>query len=204
MTTDAPCIGVLALQGDVSEHVRAIEAAGGRALEVRDADGLERVHGLVIPGGESTTVGMLLTRFALLEPLRRRIERGLPVYGTCTGLILLSRAIDDGLEGQPHLGCLDVRVRRNGYGRQLQSFEADIEMRLGGDVPAVVRAVFIRAPKIVATGGAVEVLAWHDGVAVAVRQGSLLATSFHPELTRDCRVHALFVEMCRAAVPISS
>ena len=191
-----PSVGVLALQGDVGEHVRAFEAAGTAAVEVRTASELASVSGLVIPGGESTTVGKLLARFELLEPLRARIAAGMPVYGTCAGLILLAREAVDGLEGQPLLGSMDLRVRRNGYGRQLQSFEADLDLTLPDQPAGRFHAVFIRAPKILETGPEVQVLARHDGVPVAVRQGALLATSFHPELTPDSRIHGYFASMC--------
>lgn len=192
-------VGVLALQGDVGEHVQALRAAGATAAEVRTAGQLAAVDGLVIPGGESTTVGKLLARFDLLAPLRARIDRGMPVYGTCAGLILLAREAVDGLEGQPLLGCMDVRVRRNGYGRQLQSFEADIDVALSGQPAGPFHAVFIRAPKVLEAGPQATVLARHDDVPVALRQDNLLATSFHPELAPDVRFHAFFVDMCRSA-----
>jgi 5'-phosphate synthase pdxT subunit len=189
---------VLALQGDVSEHARAIERAGASAGEVRTPSELDTVDGLIIPGGESTTVGKLLQRFGLLDPLRARIEAGMPVYGTCTGLILLARDIEEGMEGQPLLGKLDVRVRRNAFGRQRESFEADLDLDLPDQPPGPFRGVFIRAPLVVSVGDGVEVLGRHEGEIVAVRQGTLLATAFHPELTGDARLHAHFAAMCRA------
>jgi 5'-phosphate synthase pdxT subunit len=184
---------VLALQGDVPEHMRALEEAGADPVKVRTAAELEAVDGLVIPGGESTTVGMLLERFNLMEPLRQRIEEGLPVFGTCTGLILLAREIEG--SAQPRIGGLDVTVRRNAYGRQVDSFEADIPAPALGDQP--VRAVFIRAPQVTRVGTDVEVLAEGDAGPVVVRQGSILGAAFHPELTGERRIHRLFVDMAR-------
>lgn len=199
MVAPRPVVGVLALQGDVVEHARALERVGADVVAVRDAATLAAVDGIVLPGGESTTVGMLLARFELLEPLRSRIAEGMPVYGTCTGLILLAREAVDGLEGQPLLGCMDVRVQRNGYGRQLQSFEAPVDVSLAGSPEGPFPAVFIRAPKIISTGPAVEILARHDAVPVAVRERHMLASSFHPELTEDLRMHAFFAAMCQSA-----
>ena len=193
----APVIGVLALQGDVREHVRALEAAGARVVPVRSAAELEGLDGLVVPGGESTAIGRLLRVFDVLDPLREQLRSGLPAYGSCAGMVLLADEVVDGLAGQPLLGGLDVTVRRNAFGRQVDSFEADVPLAglPGGDV----HAVFIRAPWVERVGEGVEVLAEAAGHPVAVRQGALLATSFHPELTGDLRVHALFVEMVRAA-----
>jgi 5'-phosphate synthase pdxT subunit len=187
-------IGVLAMQGDVAEHVAALRRAGAQPVEVRLPGDLEDLAGLVIPGGESTTIGKLLAEWQVLDPLRRAIERGFPVWGTCAGAILLAKDVRDALPGQPLLGVMEITVRRNAFGRQVQSFEIDL------DVPAVGKrpyhAVFIRAPKIEAVGPGAEVLArLPDGTIVAARQGHLLATSFHPELTGDLRFHRLFLRM---------
>jgi pyridoxal 5'-phosphate synthase pdxT subunit len=185
-------IGVLGLQGDVREHLRALDATGAGTVVVKHAQELESVDGLVLPGGESTTIGKLLDRFELLEPLRLRVARGMPLYGTCAGMILMARAIT-GQEDAPYrLGVMDLCVRRNAYGRQLDSFEADLDVD-GLDEPF--RAVFIRAPAVDGSGDEVEVLASHDGRPVLVRQGHMLASSFHPEMTDDPRVHEMFVDM---------
>ncbi|WP_239340151.1 pyridoxal 5'-phosphate synthase glutaminase subunit PdxT [Frankia sp. CiP3] len=186
-------VGVLALQGDVREHVRALAAAGAHPLEVRHAAELSAVDGLVLPGGESTTIGRLLRVFDLLEPLRLAIAAGLPVFGSCAGMILLAREVLDAAPGQPLLAGLDVVVRRNAFGRQVDSFEADID--LIGVAGGPVRAVFIRAPWVEKVGDEVEVLGQVGDRIVAVRQGSLLATAFHPELTGDIRIHQLFVDI---------
>jgi len=192
---DAPVIGVLAYQGDVREHLRALAAAGARAVEVRTLADLDRVDGLIIPGGESTVIGKLAARFGLLEPLRQRARAGLPVFGTCAGMILLAREV----EGPPQdlLGVLDVRVRRNAFGRQVASFEAEVDVK--GLDGGPVSGAFIRAPWVAEAGPDVEVLAEVDGKVVAVRQGNLLATAFHPELTGERRLHAWFVDLARAA-----
>ncbi len=186
-------VGVLALQGGVREHVRALEAVGAAAVEVRRAGELASVQGLVIPGGESTTMGRLLGVFGLLDPLRQQVAGGLPVFGSCAGMILLARDVLDGRPGQPLVGGLDVVVRRNAFGRQVDSFEVDVDV--AGVAGGPVHAVFIRAPWVEKVGDGAEVLARVDGHVVAVRQGGLLATSFHPELTRDTRLHRLFVGM---------
>ena len=191
MAQQKPRIGVLALQGDVPEHVRALEEAGADAVAVKTREGLQQVDGLVIPGGESTTVGMLLERFDLMEPLKERVSDGMPVFGTCTGLILLANEIEG--SGQPRIGGLSVAVKRNAYGRQVDSFEADIPAEALGEHP--VHAVFIRAPQITRVEPGVEVLAETDAGPVLVRQGRLLGATFHPELTPDRRIHRLFVEM---------
>ena len=195
MTPAPPLIGVLALQGDVREHVAALEDAGARTVLVRTAAHLEGLDGLVVPGGESTAIGRLLDVFGLLAPLRAGVRAGLPTYGSCAGMVLLADEVVDGLPGQPLLGGLDVTVRRNAFGRQVASFETDLPVQgvPGGDV----HAVFIRAPWVERVGDDVEVLARAGGHPVVVRQGALLATSFHPELTGDRRVHAMFVEMVR-------
>ncbi|HEX2049913.1 MAG TPA: pyridoxal 5'-phosphate synthase glutaminase subunit PdxT [Actinomycetota bacterium] len=187
-------VGVLGLQGDVREHVRAVAAAGATPAVVKRADELADADALVLPGGESTTIGKLLDRFGLLEPLRARARAGMPLYGTCAGLILMARDVVGEHDAPHRLGVLDVAVRRNAYGRQVESFEADLDVA-GRDEPF--RAVFIRAPAIEETGADVEVLARHEGRPVLVRQGRLLASSFHPELSNDASVHELFVALAR-------
>jgi 5'-phosphate synthase pdxT subunit len=187
---------VLALQGDVSEHSGAVDRAGGVPVEVRLPAHLDGLDGLIIPGGESTAIGKLLHEWGLLVPLRERIVAGFPVWGTCAGAILLAKDVRDALPGQPLLGVMDVAVRRNAFGRQVQSFEAALDVPALGSPPFP--AVFIRAPKIESVGPAVEVLArLPDGSIVAARQGHLLATAFHPELTPDTRFHRYFAHMCR-------
>ncbi|MEU5916675.1 pyridoxal 5'-phosphate synthase glutaminase subunit PdxT [Streptomyces sp. NPDC004288] len=190
-----PVIGVLALQGDVREHLIALAAADAVARPVRRPEELAEVDGLVIPGGESTTISKLADLFGLMEPLRERIAGGMPVYGTCAGLIMLAEKILDPRSGQETFGGIDMIVRRNAFGRQNESFEAAVTVA-GIDTP--VEGVFIRAPWVESIGAEVEVLAEHGGHIVAVRQGRALATSFHPELTGDHRIHALFVDMVRA------
>lgn len=192
-------IGVLALQGDVREHARALTAVGAVAVPVRRLAELESVDGLVLPGGESTTIDKLLRAFGLFEPLRERIAAGLPVYGSCAGMILLADRVLDAQPGQRTLGGLDMTVRRNAFGRQVDSFEVDVDVR--GVPGGPFRAVFIRAPWVEDVGPAVEVLAripgsgGDTGRIVAVQQGALLATSFHPELGGDQRMHAHFLRM---------
>ncbi|MER6831082.1 pyridoxal 5'-phosphate synthase glutaminase subunit PdxT [Streptosporangium sp. NPDC000563] len=193
--TIVPTIGVFALQGDVREHTRSLEAVGARAVAVRRPRELEAVDGLVIPGGESTTMWKLAETFELLEPLRMRIKAGMPAYGSCAGMIMLADRIEGGIEGQQTIGGIDMVVRRNAFGRQVDSFEADIDFAGRGTT----RAVFIRAPWVESVGSEVEVLALAEpgDRIVAVRQGPLLATSFHPELTGDVGVHSYFAEMVR-------
>ncbi|MEU7003984.1 pyridoxal 5'-phosphate synthase glutaminase subunit PdxT [Nonomuraea sp. NPDC046570] len=187
-----PTIGVLALQGDVREHARMLEEAGATATAVRRPAELDAVDGLVIPGGESTTMWKLAEIFDMLEPLRLRVKEGLPVYGSCAGMIMLADRIEGGVEGQQTIGGIDMTVRRNAFGRQVDSFESDLTFD-----GQVVHAVFIRAPWVESVGPEVEVLAVAEpgDRIVAVRQGPLLATSFHPELTGDTRVHEYFVSM---------
>jgi 5'-phosphate synthase pdxT subunit len=202
-------VGVLALQGDVREHAAMLERAGARAVPVRRAGELSEVDGLVLPGGESTTMSRLLESFELLEPLRARVAGGMPAFGSCAGMILLARQALDGRADQQQLGGLDIVVRRNAFGRQVDSFEEDLEFAGLEDGP--LHAVFIRAPWVEKVGDGVEVLArvpentesratgdTADRI-VAVRQGAVLATAFHPELTGDERVHRLFVEIVREA-----
>jgi 5'-phosphate synthase pdxT subunit len=194
-----PVVGVLALQGDVPEHLRALEAAGAAATPVRRPEELERVDGLVIPGGESTTLWRLSVAFDVLEPLRKLIAEGLPAFGSCAGMIMLADRIADGAEGQLTCGGIDMTVRRNAFGRQVDSFERDIDLTgLGGGL----RAVFIRAPWVEQTGPAVSILGTDQGTGriVAVRQGPLLATAFHPELTPDRRIHRLFVDIVKDTI----
>ncbi|MDH2392299.1 pyridoxal 5'-phosphate synthase glutaminase subunit PdxT [Streptomyces sp. HNM0663] len=192
-----PVIGVLALQGDVREHLVALAAADAVARPVRRPEELAEVDALVIPGGESTTMSKLAALFGMAEPLRERIRSGMPVYGTCAGLIMLADKILDPRSGQETFGGIDMIVRRNAFGRQNESFEAAVEV--AGVPGGPVEGVFIRAPWVESVGAAAEVLAEYDGHIVAVRQGNVLATSFHPELTGDHRLHALFAEMVRAA-----
>ena len=193
----SPVIGVLALQGDVAEHRRAVTGTGATAVAVRRPAELDELDGLIIPGGESTTMWKLADVFELMEPLRKRIADGLPVFGSCAGMIMLATNLLDRIEGQETLGGLDVTVRRNAFGRQVDSFESDIDLK-GVDGPPF-RAVFIRAPWVEQAGPGVEVLGTEPrtGRIVAVRQGPVLATSFHPELTRDGRIHQLFSEIVR-------
>jgi 5'-phosphate synthase pdxT subunit len=202
---------VLALQGDIAEHLRALRAAGAHPVPVRRPGELDAVDALVIPGGESTTMWKLATAFELMDPLRKRIEAGMPAFGSCAGMIMLADRLLDGVDGQQTFGGIDMAVRRNAFGRQVDSFERDIAMK-GIDGPPV-RAVFIRAPWVEEIGPAAEALGWDaghwdaghrgsatgptggDGKIVAVRQGPLLATSFHPELTGDSRIHRFFVDI---------
>jgi pyridoxal 5'-phosphate synthase pdxT subunit len=198
-----PTIGVFALQGDVREHLTVLTSLGANAVRVRRPAELDEIDGLVLPGGESTTMVKLAVTFDLFEPLRKRVAEGLPSFGSCAGMIMLADRIEDGIAGQPTLGGLDVVVRRNAFGRQVESFEADL--CVAGIAGAPVHAVFIRAPWVESTGANVEVLARveggpADGRVVAVRGGvhdHLLATSFHPELTGDPRVHELFLKIVR-------
>ena len=196
-------IGVLALQGDVREHIAALTAAGAEAMPVRRPDELAAIDGLVLPGGESTTIAKLARAFDLIEPLRKTIAAGLPVYGSCAGMILLADRIVDGTADQETFGGLDVTVRRNAFGRQIDSFEEDVT--IDGLSGGPVHAVFIRAPWVESVGPAATPLAAvitgpAAGKVVVVRQRQLLATSFHPELMGDGRVHAYFCDMVRNAV----
>jgi pyridoxal 5'-phosphate synthase pdxT subunit len=193
-----PVVGVLALQGDVPEHLRALEATGARPTAVRRPEELDRVDGLVIPGGESTTLWRLSVAFDVLEPLRKLIGEGLPAFGSCAGMIMLADRLADGVEGQQTYGGIDMAVRRNAFGRQVHSFERDISLA-GGVTEGPFRAVFIRAPWVEQTGPDVAILGTDLGTGriVAVRQGQLLATAFHPELTPDRRIHQLFVDIVK-------
>ena len=209
MQQGRPTIGVLAVQGDVREHLRSLTDAGADAVAVRRQAELAQVDALVLPGGESTTIDKLMRIFELRDPIRARIAEGMPAYGSCAGMILLADTILDGTHDQQTLGGLRITVRRNAFGRQVDSFECDLQMPALGQEP--VHAVFIRAPWVEETGEGVEVLArvpeghgLASGHPVAVRQGNLLATSFHPEVTGDERVHAYFVEMVQAALATGS
>ncbi len=192
-----PQVGVLALQGDVAEHIRALTAAGADAAAVRRPEELDRAEGLVIPGGESTTIWKLIDIFGLADQLRKRISDGMPVFGSCAGMIMLADRLPDPASGQETLGGVDMTVRRNAFGRQVDSFERDLD--IGGLAGGPFRAVFIRAPWVEDVGPGVEILATDPGTSriVAVRQGRALATSFHPELTPDWRIHEMFVDMVR-------
>ena len=185
-----PTVGVLALQGDFREHLAAVAAVGAVGVEVRLPADLEAIDALIIPGGESTTIGRLAVLYGMIDPLRESIEQGMPVYGTCAGMIFLGRAVTDG--DQPQLDVLDVVVERNAFGRQNESFETELDVK-GLDQP--MHAVFIRAPLIADAGDLVDILATHGGRPVVVRQGSILASSFHPELTNDLRLHEMLIEM---------
>jgi pyridoxal 5'-phosphate synthase pdxT subunit len=184
-------IGILALQGDFEKHAHTLRGLNVAPKEIRDPTDLQHIAGLVLPGGESTTMGKLMDRFSLMEPIRKLIREGMPVFGTCAGMILLAREIED-LE-QPGLRTMDIRVRRNAYGPQIESFETDIHTEIE-DFP-VVRGVFIRAPVVTRIGVHVEVLATHEGTPVILRENNMLAASFHPELTEDTRIHEYFLQM---------
>jgi 5'-phosphate synthase pdxT subunit len=192
-----PRIGVLALQGDFREHLHVVASLGATAVPVRRESELGEVDGLIIPGGESSVIDKLSRTFGIAEPLKVAISSGLPVYGTCAGLIMLADTILDGMAGQQTLGGLDVQVRRNAFGSQRDSFEEDLDVPLLGPDP--VHAVFIRAPVVEAVGSrATAIGVLRDGRVVAVEQGNLLGTSFHPEMTHDYRFHALFLDKARA------
>ncbi len=201
----APVIGVLALQGDVPEHLRALADVGAAAVRVRRPEELHSLDGLVIPGGESTTLWRLSIAFDMLDPLRKLIAAGLPAFGSCAGMIMLADRLADGVAGQQTFGGIDMTVRRNAFGRQVDSFESDITLSglprasSGGADPRPLRAVFIRAPWVEQNGENVAVLGTEErtGRIVAVRQGQLLATAFHPELTADRRIHELFVDIVK-------
>jgi 5'-phosphate synthase pdxT subunit len=191
-------VGVLALQGDFREHIAVLRGLGADAVPVRRPAELSAIDGLVIPGGESSVMDKLSRTFGLRDPLREAIAGGLPVYGTCAGLIMLASSILDGIEGQESLGGIDIDVRRNAFGSQTDSFEVDLEVPAIGDPP--LHAVFIRAPVVERVGEDVTVLAaLSDGRVVAVEQGSILGTSFHPEMTQDHRFHGYFLDRVRSA-----
>jgi len=187
-------IGVLALQGDFREHIATLESIGADAIEVRTVQELERCNGLVIPGGESTVMQKLATNYGLFEPIKNKIHGGLPVLGTCAGLIMLANEIIDGISGQVGFGGLDISVRRNAFGNQLDSFETDLDFL--GIEGAPVHAAFIRAPIVERVGRDVEVLAsLPDGRVVAVRNNNLIGLSFHPEVTGESRIHEMFLQL---------
>jgi len=189
-------IGVLGIQGAIQEHLSTLKKAGVEPTWVKDRKELDSVAALVMPGGESTTMIKLLKRFEMWEALRNRIEDGMPVLATCAGMILLSKTIEN-VVNQDSLGVLDISVRRNGYGRQINSFEVDLQIDEIGPEPF--RAVFIRAPKIESIGGEVRVLTSYEESPVLIRQGNVLAASFHPELTGDLRIHRYFLKIAEAA-----
>jgi len=186
-----PVVGILALQGAFAAHEDALRGLGVETRQVRTPLDLAHVHALVMPGGESTTMSRLLETSQLFEPLQQRLTEGLPVFGTCAGMILLATNVLDGRPDQRSFGVIDIDVRRNGYGRQVDSFETDITV---AGLSAPFHAVFIRAPKVETTGTAVEVLATHDGVPVLARQGPVMVASFHPEITPDARLHEMFLQ----------
>jgi pyridoxal 5'-phosphate synthase pdxT subunit len=197
----APTIGVFALQGDVREHLRMLGDLGVEAITVRRTSELDACDGLVIPGGESTTMAKLARTFDLFEPIRQRVKEGMPAFGTCAGMIMLADRIEDGVRDQETLGGLDITVRRNAFGRQVDSFEGNLDF---GGLDDPVHAIFIRAPWVEEVGDTVEVLARVEegqaaGRIVAVRQGPLMATSFHPEVGGDSRIHGLFVDLVKEA-----
>jgi len=192
-------IGVLAIQGAFTEHEKALARIGVETVEVRLPAHMEGLDGLIIPGGESTTIGQVAQRWGLLEPIRAFAQAGRPVWGTCAGMILMAKEVVDGTPDQSRLGLMDIAIRRNAFGRQVDSFEADLEVPVLGASPF--HAIFIRAPLVERVGEGVEVLAQlDDGKVVAVRQGHLLATAFHPELTEDDRFHRYFVGLSGASV----
>ncbi|MNH96627.1 Glutamine amidotransferase subunit PdxT [compost metagenome] len=185
-------IGVLALQGAVAEHIRAIELAGGEGVAVKRTEQLDELDGLIIPGGESTTIGKLMRTYHFIDKIKTFAKQGKPIFGTCAGLILIAKHITG--QDEAHLELMDIKVARNAFGRQRESFETDLPIK-GIDQP--VRTVFIRAPLIEQVGEGVEVLATYNNQIVAAREGSLLAASFHPELTDDYRLHAYFLDMVK-------
>ncbi|MNJ44682.1 Glutamine amidotransferase subunit PdxT [compost metagenome] len=187
-------VGVLALQGAVSEHIRSIESTGAEGVAVKQPEQLLDVDGLIIPGGESTTIGKLMRKYGFIEAVRQFSSEGKPLFGTCAGLIVMAKEIEGGEE--PHLGVMDISVSRNAFGRQRESFETDLEVK-GLEEP--LRAVFIRAPLITAVGDGVEVLSTYNDEIVTARQGHLLVSSFHPELTDDVALHKYFTEMIQAS-----
>lgn len=187
-------IGILALQGAVAEHIRSIGQAGGEGVAVKRKEQLQDLDGLIIPGGESTTIGKLMRQYGFIDAIREFAGQGKPVFGTCAGLIVLANRLEGGEE--PHLRLMDMTVARNAFGRQRESFETELDVK---GIESPLRAVFIRAPLIKEVGPDVEVLASYKGEIVSAKQGNLLASSFHPELTDDYRLHGLFLEMARQA-----
>ncbi|GIO88048.1 pyridoxal 5'-phosphate synthase subunit PdxT [Paenibacillus faecis] len=186
-------VGVLALQGAVAEHIRSIERAGAEGVAVKLPEQLSELDGLIIPGGESTTIGKLMRKYGFIEAIRAFAAQGHPVFGTCAGLIVMAKEIEGGEE--PHLALMDIQVSRNAFGRQRESFETDLDVK---GLTQPLRAVFIRAPLITAVGDQVDVLSTYKEEIVTARQGHLLVSSFHPELTDDCSLHAYFLEMIKS------
>lgn len=186
-------VGVLAMQGAFREHCRVLREAGAEPVEVRKPEHLEGLSGLIVPGGESTAIGKLLGDFGLMDPIRELGRQGMPIFGTCAGMILLAKDIVD--SEQPRLGLMDISAKRNAYGRQVDSFEIDLDVPEIGPDP--IRAVFIRAPYVERAGEAVQVLAKYQDKIILARQGNLLAAAFHPELTDDIRLHRYFLQLCR-------
>ena len=196
-------VGVLALQGDVREHVRSLSDCGVSAQPVRRKNEIESIDALVIPGGESTTIAKLARSFGVFELIAQRIKDGMPTYGSCAGMILVANSVLDAIEGQETFGGMDVVVRRNAFGRQVDSFESDLHF--AGITDAPLRAIFIRAPWVESVGENVRVLAAVDGHPVAIQQNNVLATSFHPELTGDNRVHRYFIDsVCKDVVNVGA
>ncbi len=196
--SEKPKIAVVAMQGDSEKHLQTLTRLGAEAYPARLPKDIERADGIVLPGGESTTIGKLMARYGLDEALQDAARNGTPIYGTCAGLILLARAIAEGTGergGQPTLGLLDVTVARNAFGRQIDSFEAQVDVPVLGAEP--LQAVFIRAPYVVEAGPGVETLATYDGKTVFVRQGPILGSAFHPEMTDDDRAHQYFLSLVR-------
>ena len=185
-------IGVLALQGAVREHIHALQNCGAEAIPIKKTDQLNQVNGLIIPGGESTTVGKLMVKYGFMEAIKNRVQEGMPVFGTCTGLIVLAKRVFD--SNQPTLGLLDVTVVRNAFGRQVDSFETDITVKgFSSRFPAI----FIRAPYVKEVGPSVEVLSIFADKIVFVKENRILGAAFHPELTHDLRIHQMFLELCK-------
>jgi 5'-phosphate synthase pdxT subunit len=191
-------IGVLALQGAVAEHIRMVEKAGGEGVVIKRPEQVQDIQGLIIPGGESTTIGKLMRTYGFIDTLMEFSAQGRPIFGTCAGLIVIAKQIDG--QAEPHLPLMNIKVARNAFGRQRESFETDLDVK---GIADNVRAVFIRAPIILEAGPEVDVLSEFNGQIVAARQGHLLATSFHPELTDDCRMHAYFLEMANTSASVS-
>ncbi|HTI15365.1 MAG TPA: pyridoxal 5'-phosphate synthase glutaminase subunit PdxT [Dictyobacter sp.] len=189
-----PRIGVLALQGDFEAHLKMLAELGAEGIAIRLPEHLDKLHGIIIPGGESTTIGKLMVVYDLREPLQQKLREGIPVWGTCAGLILLAKETDNALAGQPLLASMDIRVRRNAFGSQRESFETDLTVPALGEAPF--HTFFIRGPLIETVGPEVEVLATlDDGTIVAAREGNLLGTAFHPEVSGDTRFHQYFLRI---------
>jgi 5'-phosphate synthase pdxT subunit len=195
----APRIGVLALQGDFEAHLKVLASLGVNGIPIRLPEHLEEIHGIIIPGGESTTIGKLMVVYGLQGILQQKILEGIPVWGTCAGLILLAKETDNALAGQPLLASMNIRIRRNAFGSQRESFEADLSVPALGEAPF--HAFFIRGPSVETVGPQVEVLATlNDGTIVAVREGTLLGTAFHPEVSGDTRFHQYFLRIVQSVI----